>query len=244
MSEPLLALSAALLPVLILFVYIYMADKYQKEPIGKLLLAFIAGVASVIVTLVVLSPFDSFIEMLDSIQSFGGGILQAFLTAAIPEEVAKFLMLWLVVRNNKYFDEKMDGIVYAAIVALGFAAFENILYVFGSWEEWGTVAITRAIFAVPGHFCYGVLMGYFYSKVKFSLNPSIKDKVMVLLAPILAHGIYDAILFEIVNLPSVLVAVFFIVFIVFTISVWRIAKKKIAKHLEDDRKYFENTTLD
>ena len=46
------------------------------------------------------------------------------------------------------------------------------------------------------------------------------------------------------NLPSVLVAVFFIVFIVFTISVWRIAKKKIAKHLEDDRKYFENTTLD
>lgn len=244
MSEPALALSAALLPVLMLFVYIYIADKYQKEPIRKLLLAFIAGVASVVVTLIALLPFKPFIEILDSIQVFGIGIIKAFLTAAIPEESAKLLMLWLVLRKNRYFDEKVDGIVYAAIVSLGFAAFENIMYVFGSWEDWKSVAIVRAIFAVPGHFCFGVLMGYFYSKLKFSLNPSIMDKVLLLLAPILAHGIYDAILFEIENIPAELEGVFLIAFIVFTISVWRKAKKKIAKHLEEDRKYFENTTLD
>lgn len=79
----------------------------------------------------------------------------AFFGAAIPEEIAKFLMLWLLLRKNPYFDEKMVGIVYAVCVSLGFAALENIMYLFTNAEAYLSVGIARAIFAVLGHFCFG-----------------------------------------------------------------------------------------
>ena len=82
----------------------------------------------------------------------------AFFGAAIPEEIAKLFILWLVLRNNKFFDEKMDGIVYAVCVSLGFAALENIMYLFLHSESFITVGISRAFFAVPGHFCFGILI--------------------------------------------------------------------------------------
>mgnify|MGYP006391493201 CR=1 FL=1 len=62
------------------------------------------------------------------VTSILGSVSTAFFGAAIPEEIAKFFMLWLLLRKNPYFDEKMDGIVYAVCVSLGFAALENIFH--------------------------------------------------------------------------------------------------------------------
>lgn len=42
----------------------------------------------------------------------------AFISAAIPEELAKFTMLWLLLRKNPFFDEKFDGIVYSVCIAM------------------------------------------------------------------------------------------------------------------------------
>lgn len=68
----------------------------------------------------------------------------AFLVAAIPEESFKLLALWMVLKKNPFFDEHFDGIVYAVCVGLGFAAVENISYVF-SHDDWASVAISRAL---------------------------------------------------------------------------------------------------
>ena len=95
-----------------------------------------------------------------------GSTMQAFVVAALPEESFKLLALWLVLRKNPFFDEHFDGIVYAVCVELGFAAVENIFYVF-SEEEWVTVAISRALLAVPGHYAFAILMGYYYSVYHF-----------------------------------------------------------------------------
>lgn len=235
---------AALFPVVALLLVAYFMDKYQKEPIKEMLKAFAFGCVSVILTflLVFILPTSYIVD--DNAQFLGSGILNAFFNAAIPEELAKFIMLWLFVRNSKYFDEKTDGLVYAGVIALGFAAIENILYVFGS-DFWQSVAITRAIFAVPGHFCDGLLMGYFYSKVKFSNNPSVTDKIMVLLSPILAHGIYDSLLMEAANIPSLVIrGLMFISFIVFVVLFWRHARKKLLEHLKADKEFFDSITTD
>lgn len=96
-----------------------------------------------------------------------GSVSAAFFGAAIPEEIAKFIMLWLLLRKNRYFDEKMDGIVYAVCVSLGFAALENIMYLYSNEETYLPVGIARAIFAVPGHFYFGILMGYYCLLAKF-----------------------------------------------------------------------------
>ncbi|MBO4352139.1 MAG: PrsW family intramembrane metalloprotease, partial [Eggerthellaceae bacterium] len=97
------------------------------------------------------------------------------------------------VRHNPEFNYVFDGIVYAVAVALGFAALENVLYVFDGGIE---VAISRAIFAVPGHAADGVVMGCFYGLArKYEMEgykgKAFSHRVMALLFPILEHGIYD-----------------------------------------------------
>jgi len=85
--------------------------------------------------------------------------------------------------------------VYAVFASLGFAAIENIGYVFGN--GWG-VALLRMFTAVPGHACFGVFMGFFYSKAKYaSLSGNKADyskyNALSMICPIVIHGIYDAI---------------------------------------------------
>jgi RsiW-degrading membrane proteinase PrsW (M82 family) len=74
-----------------------------------------------------------------------------------------------VLYNNKNFNEPFDGIVYAVIVSMGFATIENIIYVF----QYGfATGILRLFTAVPAHAAFGILMGYFLGKAKFTHGKS------------------------------------------------------------------------
>ena len=165
--------------------------------------------------------------------SFLGSICSAFFGAAIPEELAKFFMLWLLLRKNVHFDEKMDGIVYAVCVSLGFAAIENIMYLFTNADSYLSVGIARAIFAVPGHFCFGILMGYYYSLAKFYPKAPKKNKILILAAPILVHGVYDSILF-IIDVTPAISGILLIVFLFFCHKMWKYASRSIKEHLQRD----------
>jgi RsiW-degrading membrane proteinase PrsW (M82 family) len=124
------------------------------------------------------------------------------LIAGLIEEGFKFRAFkWLIYDNNE-FDEPYDGILYAVMISLGFAAFENILYV-ALWTfklgSLGTyqIGVSRAMFAVPAHAFFGAIMGYYFGLAKFSGNKDAK-RMFILKAlgyPILAHGLYDFFLF-------------------------------------------------
>lgn len=227
-------LLTALFPIVILSFYIWRRDKNQPEPTKLLLKAFFFGVISIFVSLCISIPFGLLGLYQDEPNSVIGAISCAFFGAAIPEETAKLLMLWLVLRNNKYFDEKMDGIVYAVFVSLGFAAFENITYLFDNIEDFLSVGISRSIFAVPGHFCYGILMGYYYSLVKFYPSATLRTKVMVLLAPIIAHGVYDFLLMAMPVIHPIFNVPLFLLFIVFCWKMWKFSSLRIKEHLQRD----------
>ena len=113
---------------------------------------------------------------------------------------------------------------------MGFAAFENILYLFDNYDQWLTIGITRAILSVPGHYAFAVLMGYYYSKVHFGISNTPKDKLMILLAPILVHTIFDWILFTISITPA-LAILLAIIFIIFVIKMHQYANARIKEHL-------------
>ena len=226
-------LIAALAPVAMLLYYIYRKDEFQKEPVKEVLKAFGLGVASVFVSLMISGPLGALGFYPDLQKTIWDGIAISFFGAAIPEEIAKFLMFWLLVRRNRYFDEHMDGIVYAAAVSLGFAGLENIMYLISS-DDWVSTGIARALFSVPGHFFFGILMGYYYSLVRFDpITPSI-NKFWVLGAPILAHGIFDSILFTTDVVPEVLALVLMIAFIFFCNSLRKQASRRIRAHLVKD----------
>lgn len=226
-------LIAALAPVAMLLYYIYRKDEFQKEPVKEVLKAFGLGVASVFVSLMISGPLGAFGLYPEEQETIWDGIAISFFGAAIPEEIAKFLMFWLLVKRNRYFDEHMDGIVYAAAVSLGFAGLENIMYLISS-DDWVSTGIARALFSVPGHLFFGILMGYYYSLVRFDpITPSI-NKFWVLGAPILAHGIFDSILFTTDVVPEVLALVLMIAFIFFCNSLRKQASRRIRAHLVKD----------
>lgn len=234
----------ALLPIAVLAFYIYNKDQNKPEPTGQLVKAFFYGVLSIPLSFCISIPLGLIGAYPAEATNIWGSISTAFFGAAIPEEIAKFVMLWLLLRKNPHFDEKMDGIVYAVCVSLGFAALENIMYLFSNADSFVSVGLVRAIFAVPGHFGYGILMGYYYSLAKFSTQASTRNKVLILLAPIIAHGLYDSILF-IINVTPSISGILLIVFLVFCHKMWKYGSKKIKEHLnrDDDRNNQSNCSI-
>lgn len=225
---------SALIPVAALAFFAYYQDRNKPEPKGQLVKAFFFGVASIAVSLCISLPLG----WLGVYQDEPAGVIEAvktaFFGAAIPEEIAKFLMLWLLLRKNRFFDEHMDGIVYGAYVSLGFAAFENIGYLLADTDTLVSTWFMRAIFAVPSHFCYGVIMGYYYSLIRFSPELAKRSMALVLLVPILMHGIYDAILMSLSSMSTAMIILLFVLWMAFCVLMWRIAYKRIKKHLQRD----------
>lgn len=227
-------LVTALLPIIVLGYYIYHKDKKSPEPTGQLVKAFFYGILSIPLSFCMSIPLGLIGLYPVEPTSLLGSISTAFFGAAIPEEIAKFFMLWLLLRKNPYFDEKMDGIVYAVCVSMGFAAFENVMYLFSNVDSYISVAATRALFAVPGHFCFGILMGYYYSLAKFYPKSPIKNRLYVFIAPVVAHGLYDSILFT-ANLSGEFAVLLFVFFLLFCIRMWKRSHRKIKEHLERDK---------
>lgn len=227
-----LILFAALLPVVILLCIILFLDRKRPEPAKKLFKAFFFGILSVFLSFCISIPLGELGVYSDEFTTVLGSFGKAFFGAAIPEEIAKFFMLWLLLRKNRYFDEMMDGIVYAACIGLGFEAIENIMYIINA-QDFISTAIMRAI--TPWHFCFGILMGYYYSLAKFVPSGKTKNYILMLAAPILAHGIYDALLMSLevlpvwMGIPSILFCFYF------CYKMCKISVQKIKEHLEYDK---------
>ena len=228
-----LILLVALLPVAILVYYIYHKDKKSPEPTSQLVKAFLLGVLSAPLSFCISIPLALIGAYPVEPTNILGSVSYSFLGAAIPEEITKFFMMWLLLRRNRYFDEKMDGIVYAVCVSLGFAALENVIYLFSNADAYLSVGIGRAIFSVPGHFCFGILMGYYYSLAKFYPKTPKKNKALILIAPIIVHGLFNSILFVMSVTPAIS-GILLVVFLVFCHKMWKYGSMRIKEHLQRD----------
>jgi len=186
-------IALAVLPALILLFYTYQQDKMQREPVKMIGKGFLWGCLSVFCSFFISVPSMNLGLFPTEIHSFWDAFRTAFFGAAIPEETAKLFCLWMFLRKNPYFDERMDGIVYAVCIGMGFAAFENIEYLFAAGTDWVTTGIGRSLTAIPGHFGFAVIMGYFFSLNHFDRYRAPGAAVKMWLYPVLAHGIYDTV---------------------------------------------------
>lgn len=233
----------AILPAAILLAYTLWVDRYKKEPPAQLAKGFLFGILSAFAAVFVSTIFERI--GLDVDPGPENSVLyhlrHAFYGAAIPEETVKLLMIWLLLKQNPYFDERLDGIVYAVCVGLGFATIENVLYLLLEDDSVGATALMRGLFAVPGHFCYAVIMGYFYSRDHFG---EISARTAVLGAwflPVVLHGLYDTAVFCLQddvggNTLLAMVPVFLMVLIFISLRWSRQSMKKlVAQDLSDLR---------
>lgn len=227
-----LQLLAALLPSTLLLLYICWKDPH-KEPISKLLKAVLYGVFICVPVAFLEMEINAVIIEDVGPSTLVGTTIKAFFVAAIPEETFKLLALWIILRKNPYFDEHFDGIVYAVCVGLGFASIENVAYLFGN-ENWLTIAISRSLLAVPGHYAFAVLMGYYYSVYHF-VDRSPRTAVCILLVPVVMHGIYDTLAISGTVNPYIGSIAFFVL-IYFCIKMHKKAKTKVLALIEKDNK--------
>ena len=228
----LIILFSALLPAFLLAGYIYFRDRERPEPTPLLLKGFFFGIVSVFLALAIDRILEVFITFPSEVTNGMEAVLTAFGLAALPEEVAKLMMLWLLLRRNPEFDEHLDGVVYASCVGLGFASFENVLYLFESGDEWVMTAVMRGLLSVPGHFFFAVLMGYYYSLVHFGYH-RFTNRFLVLAAPVLAHGIYDSIAMTASASPR-LGTIFFIALLLFCNELRKLCQRHINDLVEAD----------
>ena len=232
-------IAIAVLPVLVLAFVVYRQDKYEKEPLGKLIKAFIFGALSIIPAGILESVLVQYTPPFPIVS----GAYTGFVVAGCSEELFKLLFLYWAVWKSVEFNEYFDGIVYACFVSLGFACFENVGYVLGQ-EVFAEAMVTgsiRAVLSVPGHFLFGVMMGYYFSLAKFGYSdnggsrPRGRYLLLAFLVPMLLHGTFDSLLMipESMGEGQGLVAsALFILLIWFDVKMWKWGVRRI-RHLQE-----------
>ena len=225
--NPLAIVALAFAPGIFWLWYFYRKDKLEPEPRGLVIRMFFFGMLATIPAIILELPFKK------------PELLLLVIAAPVAEELCKFLTVrWTIYKNNN-FDEPMDGIVYGAATALGFASAENVFYLLGAYfspEEifpganpdqalW-TVFSVRALLSVPGHALFGAVWGYALGWAKFS-EPKHGRKLVVrgLLLAIVLHGVFN---FLLVQPYPALKAVGMLILVS---VMWRLTHRRIAKAL-------------
>lgn len=214
----------AIAPGFAIMVFIYLRDKYEREPLSRLLLTFIGGVISTIPAVILSTQATGLVASYFEPGTTTYHLGHAFGAVALSEEASKLFFVWLFAYRSKHFNEPFDGIVYAVMVSMGFATLENILYVYNGGIQ---VAILRMFTAVPAHATFGIMMGYFLGLAKFRKRGNAALLASALLWPVVFHGFYDYSLFDSVNYP--LAAFGAILSLIIGI---RLSKKAITLHQE------------
>lgn len=188
--------TSAVVPALLCMWYFWARDIYPEPGrvvwttfgLGVVILAPVAGIGLAAHSLIqgIADPWAA-------------GLADAFLAAAIPEELGKFAILYFYCRRHDEFDEPMDGLVYGVAASMGFAALENVLYV---WQGGLGVAVIRALTAVPNHAVFGAIMGYYLVLHHFRPDRRALYLAQALAVPIVLHGLYDLPLMVADRLPE------------------------------------------
>ena len=184
-------LALAIAPGIVICLFIYFKDKYNREPLGLMLLSFFIGILAIIPAIIIQLALTKPINQL-----MGEGVMYTavftFLIVALSEEGSKFLALRFVPYRRKAFDDPFDGIIYAVMVGMGFATLENVGYVLQNGLGTG---ILRMFLSVPAHATFAVLMGYHIGLAKFDTANRRKHMLLAIFWPVLFHGTFDFFLF-------------------------------------------------
>ena len=218
----LLLVSLSISPGILIMIFIYNLDEHDKEPLWLLALCFIFGAINLHLDVDILEFIFQFINMDNIFLQLGGEAL----TVAITEELLKFIVVILIIYPNKAFDEPFDGIVYSVFVGMGFPTAENLTFVM---QGNTSVALFRMLSAIPAHFVFAVVMGYYLGIAKSRRKKEFFYISLSIIAPIILHAVYDYFLYLdfvpglwVGGIVTLIISLFF-------------AKNAIIEHLESNK---------
>lgn len=194
----------SLFPVILIGFIVYRVDR-EKESLKSMITFYALGLFSAFVASVLENLF--FLKETNLFNIF----INCFIFIALFEEVSKFACFKIGTKMVRSYDNFFDSVIFCTAVSLGFAAIENILYVFRSaaipagvtvenefiylLTNGFSTGLLRAFLAVPGHAIFSIYMGYFIDKNKeYKFYGSGGEKaylVLAILVPVVLHGFYD-----------------------------------------------------
>ena len=199
---------AAVMPAIMLVNYANNQPSLHHQPRGVMMHLLWSGVIAALIAMVL-----EWI-MQYAVSGFRINTWQLYLFVGLIEEGAKLYILKKETWNSPYFETRYDGILYAVFVSLGFAAFENIKYVYAYGLD---VAVSRALLAIPAHMAFAVFMGMFYGRARGAayhnhFTASVYG-VLCYIVPVALHCAYDSTA-SIETLPFILIVIviYFIIF--------------------------------
>lgn len=169
---------------------LYWMDRHEKEPKRLLLGAFFWGaLIATFVALVVNTIFGIGIFLITAEEGIAD-FLTGTLSAPLVEEGIKglaVLLIFLFARSE--FDSVTDGIVYAGIVALGFAATENVLYLtsefdISGWDGYFPLFFLRVILGGWNHAVFTAFTG-----IGLAISRMNKKTFIKIFAPLIGFSI-------------------------------------------------------
>ena len=185
----LFAIIAALIPTLIYIGIVYWADRYEKEPFWLLSAAFLWGaIPSIVVAFIFNTALSIPIYVI-----LGDGLAAEAASAAIiaplvEESIKGALLLGIFLFWRHEIDSPLDGIIYGAMVGLGFGMVENVYYFINQYNAGGLEAMTvniffRAVIFGLNHALFSGFTGLGIAIARLSPNTAVK-----FIAPILGWG--------------------------------------------------------
>lgn len=193
-----ISLAAAVIPTILYALAFYLADRYEREPVWMVVVAFAWGavpaiVASLIGEIVIGAP------MVNAPGSIAEAIVESAIVAPLIEELTKGFAVFLIYRLLRYeFDGVLDGLTYGALIGFGFAMTENFFYFVGAFTEGGFVDLTvlivlRAVIFGLNHAFYTGLLGIGFGMARHARSGAARRGWIIagFAAAVLAHALHN-----------------------------------------------------
>jgi RsiW-degrading membrane proteinase PrsW (M82 family) len=198
----LISILAAVLPVLFYIGLIYWVDHYEKEPLWLLSAAFVWGAIPAAILALIFNtlfslPFYALFSEGSADLAAGGAI------APVVEEIVKGLALFLILVVQRHeLDSPLDGIIYGAMVGMGFAMVENVLYYTTYFSErgasgWNELVLVRGVIFGLNHALYSSLTGLGIALAQLSRSWAVRiaAPLLGLFAAIALHAVHNVAMF-------------------------------------------------
>lgn len=193
---------AAAVPVLLYAGLIYWVDRYEKEPLWLLSAAFLwgaipAALLALLFNALLSAPFYLLLER-GPAELVSGAVI-----APVVEESVKALVLFGILFLWRHeLNSPLDGIIYGAMVGMGFAMVENVLYYLSAFQDggqaaWTGLVIVRGLIFGLSHALYTSLTGLGVAAARLGPNRLVRfiAPLAGLGAAIALHAFHNAAMF-------------------------------------------------
>lgn len=173
-----------LVPGIAWLIYFCGKDRRRRYSFSNVLKVFLWGCAVTLPTGVVEQATGAALKQ----ETLWASAAVSFLLIGPVEESLKLAAVWVGIYRSPDFREPIDGIVYAATAAFGFASVENIVYMGFMGPE---ILLSRVIFATPAHVMFSCMWGYALGLGRFRRHGELQVIFRGLLEACVLHGVYN-----------------------------------------------------